>query len=388
MTELVIQLGKKFQYLRLSKIILFSCMLLLIAFEQTRELFLSSASDAYIAVSTFVGATLLVFVFLEKRNFNLQNYIQKNQKLEIPISSFLGAIPGCGGAIMVMSLFTRGVVSFGAVLAALISTMGDAAFLLLATKPQAALIILPVTFCTGIISGYLVKPFTKNFLQKKINRDFLVNELPKNKTSNKFYLVWFLFLIPGLALGIMNAFNIETSYLISDFDIIQFFSFILALYCVFLWVLNPLTDIQMASIHENSFRKVVDTTCFVTVWVIISFVIYELINISTQGAIFESLKYFGPFVPLMAIIIGFIPGCGPQIMITSMYVSGQIPMSAQIGNSISNDGDALFPAIAISAKAAIIATLYSAIPAIFIAYLWFYLIGSFIIIIFLTLDVE
>jgi hypothetical protein len=43
-----------------------------------------------------------------------------------------------------------------------------------------------------------------------------------------------------------------------------------------------------------------------------------------------------------------------------MYVSGQIPMSAQLGNSISNDGDALFPAIAISAKAAIVATLYSA----------------------------
>ena len=375
MTELVIQLGKKFQYLRLSKIILFSCMLLLIAFEQTRELFLSSASDAYIAVSTFVGATLLVFVLLEKKNFNIQSYIQKNQQLEIPISAFLGAIPGCGGAIMVMSLFTRGVVSFGAVLAALISTMGDAAFLLLATKPQAALIILPVTFCTGIVSGYLVKPFTKNFLQKKINRDFLITELPKNKTSNKFYLIWFLFLIPGLALGIMNAFNIETSYLVSDIDIIQFISFLLALYCVFLWVLNPLTDIQMASIHENSFRKVVDTTCFVTVWVIISFVIYELINISTQGAIFESLKYFGPFIPLMAIIIGFIPGCGPQIMITSMYVSGQLPMSAQIGNSISNDGDALFPAIAISAKAAIIATLYSAVPAIFIAYLWYYLIG-------------
>ena len=375
MTELVIQLGKKFQYLHLSKIILFSCMLLLIAFEQTRELFLSSASDAYIAVSTFVGATLLVFVLLEKKNFNLQSYIQKNQKLEIPISAFLGAIPGCGGAIMVMSLFTRGVVSFGAVLAALISTMGDAAFLLLATKPQAALIILPVTFCTGIVSGYLVKPFTKNFLQKKINQDFLITELPKNKTSDKFYLIWFFFLIPGLALGIMNAFNIETSYLVSDIDIIQFISFLLALYCVFLWVLNPLTDIQMASIHENSFRKVVDTTCFVTVWVIISFVIYELINISTQGAIFESLKYFGPFIPLMAIIIGFIPGCGPQIMITSMYVSGQLPMSAQIGNSISNDGDALFPAIAISAKAAIIATLYSAVPAIFIAYLWYYLIG-------------
>ena len=78
---------------------------------------------------------------------------------------------------------------------------------------------------------------------------------------------------------------------------------------------------------------------------------------------------------LIGLLIGFIPGCGPQIMITSMYVSGQIPMSAQLGNSISNDGDALFPAIAISAKAAIVATLYSAIPAIIIAYLWHYLIG-------------
>ena len=37
--------------------------------------------------------------------------------------------------------------------------------------------------------------------------------------------------------------------------------------------------------------------------------------------------------------------------------------------------ETLFPAIAISAKAAIVATLYSAIPAIIIAYLWHYLIG-------------
>ena len=76
----------------------------------------------------------------------------------------------------------------------------------------------------------------------------------------------------------------------------------------------------------------------------------------------------------MAILIGFIPGCGPQIMITSMFVSGQIPMAAQIGNSISNDGDALFPALAISARVAILATLYSAVPAIIVAYLWYYLV--------------
>ena len=375
MTELVMQLGRKFQYLRFSKIMLFSCILTLFFFEQTREILLFSASDAYVAVSSFVGVTLIIFVFLEKRNFNLQRFIEKNKNYEIPTSAFLGVIPGCGGAIMVMSLYTRGVVSFGSVLAALIATMGDAAFLLIASKPQAALVILPVTFLTGIVSGYLVKPFTKNFINKISLKKDLNKNLPKNKIPKYFYSFWLMCLIPGIILGVLNAFQIGISFYIFGIDLIHSFSFILAMYCILLWVFNPLTDIQMASIHENSLRRVADTTCFVTVWVIIAFVTYELIDLSTKGLIFDSLKYFGPFIPLMAIIIGFIPGCGPQIMITSMYVSGQIPMSAQIGNSISNDGDALFPAIAISAKAAIIATLYSAIPAIFIAYLWYYLIG-------------
>ena len=375
MTELVIQLSRNFQYLRLSKIFLFICILLLLINDKTREILVNSSSDAFIAVSSFVGVTLLIFTFLEKKNFNLQKLILNNRRFEIPICSFLGSIPGCGGAIMVMSLFTRGIVSFGAVLAALISTMGDAAFLLIAVKPEAALIILPVTFIVGIISGYIAKPFTKNFLKEKINKSISISDLPKNKTSNKFYKLWFFILIPGLILGLINAFNIDANFEIFGMDVVLVFSFSAALFCVLLWVLNPLTDIQMASIHENSYRRVVDTTCFVTVWVIISFVLYELINLSTNGAIFESLILFGPFLPLIAILIGFIPGCGPQIMITSMYVSGQIPMSAQIGNSISNDGDALFPAIAISAKAAIVATLYSAIPAIIIAYLWHYIIG-------------
>ena len=77
MTELVMQLGRKFQYLRFSKIILFSCILTLFFFEQTREILLFSASDAYVAVSSFVGVTLIIFVFLEKRNFNLQRFIEK-----------------------------------------------------------------------------------------------------------------------------------------------------------------------------------------------------------------------------------------------------------------------------------------------------------------------
>jgi hypothetical protein len=56
-----------------------------------------------------------------------------------------------------------------------------------------------------------------------------------------------------------------------------------------------------------------------------------------------------------------------------MYLSGIIPLSAQIGNALSNDGDALFPAIAIAPRVAVVATLYSAVPALILAYGWLFL---------------
>jgi hypothetical protein len=51
-----------------------------------------------------------------------------------------------------------------------------------------------------------------------------------------------------------------------------------------------------------------------------------------------------------------------------MFIAGFLPLSAQIGNAISNDGDALFPALAISPKVALVATIYSAIPALIVSY--------------------
>ena len=78
-------------------------------------------------------------------------------------------------------------------------------------------------------------------------------------------------------------------------------------------------------------------------------------------------------MPFFAVVIGLLPGCGPQVIITTMYIGGIIPLSAQIGNAISNDGDALFPAIALAPKTAIVATLYSTIPAIIVAYAWYFI---------------
>jgi hypothetical protein len=54
-----------------------------------------------------------------------------------------------------------------------------------------------------------------------------------------------------------------------------------------------------------------------------------------------------------------------------------LPFAALIGNAISNDGDALFPAIALNPRAALIATGYSAIPALVVAYGFYILAPGF-----------
>ena len=77
----------------------------------------------------------------------------------------------------------------------------------------------------------------------------------------------------------------------------------------------------------------------------------------------------GLIAPAIVIIVGFVPGCAlPQITLTALYLSGALPLSAQFDNAIFNDGDALFPAIAIAPKAALLATFYSGVPKIIAAY--------------------
>ena len=145
-----------------------------------------------------------------------------------------------------------------------------------------------------------------------------------------------------------------------------------AILSIFMWSLNPLSDFQCSTDKERGYlSRVVDTTNFVTTWVISGFLVFEIFMYFTSIDLKIFFDLWLPFVPIVAILFGFLPGCGPQIVVATLYLNGYIPLSAEIGNAISNDGDALFPAIALAPKAAFLATIYSAIPAIIVAYGYF-----------------
>ena len=361
---------------RLLKKSFFGLLLLSLVFQggEFGEVIRSSMIDAYIQVSVFVGFTLFVFIGLDSlTNFDVKNFLSKTQKFHVGIAAFLGAIPGCGGAIIVVTQYIQGRISFGSLVAVLTATMGDAAFLILAIEPTTGLLIFGIGIIVGSISGYIIDFIHGiNFMQSETKIKVEFEKINKTFVSN-FNFFWLFLFIPGFILGILVAFQIE--FVSPAYNsLLVFVASAGAILSIFMWSLNPLSDFQCSTDKSRGLlSRVVDTTNFVTTWVISGFLVFEIFMYFTSLDLKIFFDLWLPFVPLVAILFGFLPGCGPQVVVATFYLNGYIPLSAELGNAISNDGDALFPAIALAPKAAILATLYSAIPALVVAYGYFYL---------------
>ncbi len=196
--------------------------------------------------------------------------------------------------------------------------------------------------------------------------------------------VWVYLVIPGAILGLFIATQFDTDQFFGSWageEPTRWFGVAAGLLCLAMWGLSrraKTSHVGQGQDPDDARRlstseRVIKDTNFVTSWVVLGFLTYELGVYFAGTGIENWLQVWAPFVPFVAILVGFIPGCGPQIVITTLYLTGAIPLSAQLGNAISNDGDALFPALALAPRAAVLATLYSAIPALIIGYGYFLL---------------
>ena len=356
--------------------------LMLTSSGELLDIVFGAIADAYLQVSTFVAATFLIIYGAEKfLKIDAAAALQKDTMWQVPIAAALGALPGCGGAVIVVTQFVTGRLSFGSVVATLTATMGDAAFLLLAQEPFTGLAMIGLGFSVGTLSGWIVnKIHNGDFLRgAKLDAEppessYLQTENWQTQSIDK---AWVLLLIPGMVVAILIAFQIDVDDLFGNeiipnpATLLGVVGGTLALAMRFNPRLKHGSRVR-PPIGAGLLRRTVEDTNFITVWVIGAFLIFELsiygLNLNLKG-LFEGWYVL---TPMIAVVLGLLPGCGPQILVTTMYLAGLIPLSAQIGNTISNDGDALFPAIAIAPKVAVVATLYSTVPALILAYGWLF----------------
>ncbi|WP_306054373.1 putative manganese transporter [Natronococcus wangiae] len=375
---------------------------------------LESLRDGYVQVSTFVAVTVLAFGLIQYRTDGaLLAAIEDNERLQVLFGGLLGLTPGCGGAIVVMPLYVRGTVSFGTVVATLGATAGDSAFVILALAPEAALYAYGVAFAASVLTGYLVDAFglgvgrvdaavarlspatadggtvVDGGVRPNPAHDYCgpapthAHETGPDRRSRVLtplshaaHAAWWVAAVVGLVLGVVFLLRggpeiplVAGAGFDGAFTVVGIAGAVLSLY-LYAVGRHYVGEGEIARARD-SFASVYDTlthaameTSFVTVWVLVAFLVYEYVVLLTGANVATLAAAAGVLAPIGGAAVGLIPGCGPQILLASVYAEGGLPFSALAANAISQDGDALFPLLAVDARAAIVASIYNLLPAV------------------------
>lgn len=328
--------------------------------------------DAFVQVSAFVAATLLLFYGLERLfRFDLGLAMAGARGMQVPIAALLGATPGCGGAVIVVAAYASGKVSFGAVVATLTATMGDAAFLLIATRPDAALVLLPMQLGVGILTGWIVDRFVSTDYRPQGRACEIAPRIGTPRLRDYGFLA---LAAPGLIVGVAQIASVELTHVLGV--PVAAIALAGAFLGLAIWSASPVT--AMTNPADAPVTRMAEETAFISVWVILAYLAYDYADAYAGLDLRAAFQAVAPVLPIIGAAVGFVPGCGPQVLVTTLYVNGAIPFSALVANAISNDGDALFPAIALAPRAAIMATAYSTVPALIVAYALYFLAPGFL----------
>jgi hypothetical protein len=328
----------------------------------------------------------------------------------------MGITPGCGGAIVMMPMYARGYVTYGTVIATLIATLGDAAFVLIGAAVTDPSFIAPViavhliSFVVGISWGYLVDGITPSNPLGKFSANYndnspsrtVLQETNENMSEvfddlgreektgwgyfllHQGYTVWWIVTSLGLIFAILLLvwsaqdadFTLEINYNPLTLDgFITWVGLIGTSLSVILYISqkNWISDDSEASIGDKlySLRETMihsaSETAFVTFWVMSAYLIFEF-SMLFSGMNEADLALFGDGIiaVILAAVIGLIPGCGPQIIAITAYTKDLISFPALVANAISQDGDALFPLLVRHRVASIWATVHTTIPALIV----------------------
>ena len=379
------------------------------------EVIVLSMRDAFLAVTVFVAAMVFLFSWLQYATAGkFVDAIRANKKWQPVIGALMGITPGCGGAIVMMPMYARGYVTYGTVIATLIATIGDAAFVLIGAALTEPSFIAPVvavhviSFSVGIFWGYLIDfqsitpqqplgkygptfedtmPLQDEVEETPEDRQAVFDDLGREEEGglgyfllHRGYTLWWMVTAIGLIFAVLllvwsaqDGYELELSYNPLTLDgFITWVGLLGTSLSVVLYISqrNWITDDTEASIGDKlySMRETMihsaSETAFVTFWVMAAYLIFEFTLLFSGVGEDQLAKYGDGIIAVtVAALIGLVPGCGPQIIAVAAYTKDIISFPALAANAISQDGDALFPLLVRHRAASLWATVHTTIPA-------------------------
>lgn len=305
-------------------------------------------------ITGFVAVMMLVIEYL-----NVLSQGQWEERLsrsvwgQYLLAACLGATPGCLGAFAVVAMYAHRRLSLGAVVAAMVATSGDEAFVLLAMVPKTALGLTGLLFLIGLAAGALTDRVLGRRLSGQLScsedfhihaethcRCFAPEQLVtqwKNCSAARGVLagslILFLFAIAAGQIGP------------ADWNWIR-----VTLVTVSAVALFIVATVPEHFLEEHLWKHVArGHVPRVFLWTCGSLLVLHLVVDRWQAD--EAIRSGQWLMLVLASLTGLIPESGPHLIFVTMFAKGVVPFSVLLASSIVQDGHGMLPMLAHSRRA-------------------------------------
>ncbi|MDO5322293.1 MAG: putative manganese transporter [Bacteroidia bacterium] len=361
------------------------------------------------------GLVVVMMMLIESMNITSHgdffSGLRRSRAGQILVSAALGAVPGCMGGFASVSLYTHGIISFGALIAMMIASSGDEAFVMFAMMPDKAWWITLLLLGIAIVIGFLVDAVyhPKHPQAVCCEPSYALHEedaghrhgaegaggVPGHSGHNGHghakgsrHFSWrrlLMFLgvaafIAALLTGLLEEEEAEAAGLAEASSPASAGSRLGGINLLseewMYWLFGALSIIVLAVlifgedhfVEEHLWRHVVAKhlpSCFAWTFGVLILLGFGLHYLNIENWISSNTA----LMIILAALVGCIPESGPHLIFVTLYASGVIPLPVLLASCISQDGHASLPLLAESKTSFLKAKLINFAAAILIGFI-------------------
>lgn len=368
-----------------------------------------------LTITCLVMLMLLLIEFVNvSSSGRLLERLRHKPLLQVIIATLLGLVPGCLGGFTIVSLYSHQLLGFGALVAGMISTFGDEAFIIFACSPKATLLLVGVLVIIAIVAGVITHYlFRKKDFHTSSSHTLEIHQEHQEHAHHKIHLAWdnikdlpfsraiLLFsLVIYLTAIFTGTFSHEHGsmpnfeqyattntheeaehhhchehgahteqiadseehfipYYHSDraidqhhhnHSIFSWENIVFILIAIFTLVIVAFSPEHF--LQEHLWEHVIKKHFIsILLWTFGTLLLLHLLYTFVDvNALLTQHRWTTLLLLFLAIIIGIIPESGPHLIFVVMYFSGTLPFSILLASSIVQDGHGALPLLAYSRR--------------------------------------
>lgn len=306
-----------------------------------------------IMITSFVLMMMLLIEYINVQTQGTwQNSLKKNRFGQYVLVASLGVMPGCLGAFTVVSLYSHRVVTFGALVAVMIATSGDEAFVMLSMFPQSAIWINVILFFLAIVVAFIVDTLFSHhrYFKVALDHEFEVHHQDHCNCFSKHTIIEQLkhMIFPrAFLITLFSVFLIAIFFSLLGPEVWNWKKITFTIGSVIsLFIIITVPD---HFLEEHLYEHVIKKHLLrVFLWTLGALLLVHYIEHYLD--ITQWLQENTVTVLALATTLGIIPESGPHMVFVTMYAQGLVPFAVLLASSISQDGHGSLPLLAVSTK--------------------------------------